>query len=285
MARIPSGVLTQMSRRNRGSLFGSFVLGLAAVASLSLLSGWLPCFTGLGAAAPGRQVGPSRRYAAAEDGGSTDEASALALDDLSKVTKKSKKVDSEKFDAIIKAASAFTTKAERAKRRQAKMEALATITLEDNLRGMSLENAVDDSEAMIASARRKPKLDTNFEGRFKAWRIEMWNLIQNPSDMQRNYLIFFTGTVLATFSASLIFISLGGVRLLGEEEEDIVRNYYESDLFKEQMAYKMTLRKFRSMDAIRPDSSLGELPEESEDMYDVGPQRRKQYKPPGDYAY
>lgn len=276
--------MTQMSRRSRGSLFRSFVLGLAAVASLSLLSGWLPCFAGLSAAASGRQRGASRLHAE-KDGGSKDEASSVALDDLAEATKNSKKVDTQKFDAIIKAASAFTTKAERAKRRQAKMEALATITLEDNLRGMSLENAVDDSAAMIASARRKPKLDTNFEGRFRAWTIEMMNLMQNPSDMQRNYLIILTATILGALSASIIFISLGGVRLLGEEEEEMVRNYYESDVFKEQLNYKMVLRKFRSMDVIRSDGPNGLIPEESEDMYDVGPQRRKQYKPPGDYAY
>lgn len=120
------------------------------------------------------------------------------------------------LDSIMSAADSFAIKKDRAKKKPARTNSASLSTIEEDFQGMSLENEVDMSMSMAATA-RSGKVDLSLETRLNKWVEESQELISNPTKVQLTYSIIFVSTIALVFLLGIFTISAGGVRTRGDD--------------------------------------------------------------------
>eukprot|EP00929_Paragymnodinium_shiwhaense_P062022 TRINITY_DN3096_c0_g2_i1.p1 TRINITY_DN3096_c0_g2~~TRINITY_DN3096_c0_g2_i1.p1 ORF type:complete len:406 (+),score=138.58 TRINITY_DN3096_c0_g2_i1:107-1324(+) len=171
--------------------------------------------------------------AASGDGVSVDSSgdgssSGEAVTPSGKTPKTTKSAKS--FESMLAAADEFTAKKDRKKRSQPKTGQI-TVSLEDDLQGLSLVDDEDFSDSMEMAARRTPKMDVTLLGRFRAWASETWQLITNPTQMQVDFIVTFVAIFAFIMILFVLTYSAGGIKLRGQV------NFEEKQMEQAQLPY------------------------------------------------
>lgn len=132
-----------------------------------------------------------------------------AIDDAADV---SEKTTSSKFTSIVAEADAFATRAERSSKRGA----LARVSLEDELAGLSLEDDTDLDAMMMSKARGGKAKSTSLAFRLTKWFEETSQTFQNPTKVQISYISIFFASFGALIVTAVMLFSVGGVRVQGD---------------------------------------------------------------------
>jgi len=120
---------------------------------------------------------------------------------------------SSKFTSIVAEADAFTSKAERSSKRGS---ALARVSLEDELAGLSLEDDTDLDAMMMSKARGGKAKSTSLAFRLTKWFDETAETIKNPTKVQISYATIFLASFGILVVVSAMTFGIGGVRLQGD---------------------------------------------------------------------
>lgn len=170
-------------------------------------------------------------------------------DDLDLKPKGGKK---ETLDSIVEAADGFGG-AGKARRREK-----STLSLQEDIKGLSLEDDVDLSIGMMKAA-RSGKVDVSLEGRLGAWLGETKELISNPTPIQLTYVAIFWGSFVLIILAAGLVVGLGGVRLRGDgADSERRRQLVEQDAFVQRS--KLLRENKARMGQVRDKRELSGLP-------------------------
>jgi len=154
------------------------------------------------------------------------------------------------FNSLLADADSFTKPAERSNKK-----ALAPrVSLEDELRGLSLEDDTDLDVMMMGSARGGKSKDVQLSYRVNRWFEETKELIMNPAKIQITYGIIFLSIVATLLLTGVITFALGGFRMTGDGIEDARRRVAkEDDAFYQRWEIKKeNKRRFAEMESTRP---------------------------------
>lgn len=179
------------------------------------------------------------------------------------------------FDSLVDEADNFATQIERTNK---KSNAMARVSLEEELRGLSLEDDTDMDVMMMNTARGGSARDSSLSFRLNRWFEETVELIQNPTKLQVTYAVIFFGCVAGLILMGVITFALGGVRLQGDGIETARRQEVKMGdaRMQREAIYRENRRKFAEMDDIRkynsdfytmtPDSFINFSPKTLDDV-------------------
>jgi len=249
---------------------------LALVALLAVLQAWLtrrrtPAFTfGAGCENPslrGSSTPASRSARPAGEGASGGKAAGVipvvddsdfAGDPEPKKPSESRKKKVEDFDSLLKAADRYSTKADRQKRKS-RSSALA---LDDDLKGMSLE---DDAglEIDLMSRARTGKTDVSLNGRLAKWARETQELVRNPTPVQVTFGVIFGASCLFVVLIFVLTYSMGAVRLRGDDLQVERRRQMEMNdpyiqRYQRMMEFKKSAMEVEDLRMLNRDGSIKE---------------------------
>lgn len=245
------GLKAKYGFRTALSKLKCLVLIFAVVHPITLLS----CFSTFPSI---RQVNVRRN--AREPGqasGSASKASSAVVDDSDlsdlpseKLTKPDEGTKKKKksFDSLIAEADAFSTKAERASKKSTAM-----VSLEDELKGLSIEDDTELDAIMMATARGGKASDVSLSTRLTKWLEETKELIQNPTKQQVTYGVIFASSIGLLVLMFVITFALGGIRLQGDGVETARRRTAKlNDAYMQSVAIMREQKKrLAEMDDIR----------------------------------
>lgn len=151
------------------------------------------------------------------------------------------------FESVLEAADSFATKTERKVTRGLRRTsgAIKTLSLEDDLAGMSIEDDEDLSAAIMASTRREPTIEITLVGRIKAWAEETYQLVTNPTPVQVNYVTIFFASAAFIVLLGVLTFAMGGVRLRGEIDAEQLNAKLASQGYY-QMRQKMKVNQMKA---------------------------------------
>jgi len=173
------------------------------------------------------------------------------------------------FDDILTEADNFATSIERKSKRST---AVARVSLEDELRGLSLEEDTDLDMMMMSRARGGKAKTTTLSYRINRWFEETKEMITNPTRIQITYAMVFFSCFASLMIMGVITFALGGVRLQGDGVESAMRQKMMSgDAFMQRFnMIRENKRKFAEMDDIRKYTS---------DLYTLNPDSKINFAP------
>jgi len=179
-----------------------------------------------------------------------DDSDLDALDDDKSAGSSDGKKKKTTFNSLLADADSFTKPAERSNKK-----ALAPrVSLEDELKGLSLEDDTDLDVMMMGSARGGRSKDVALSYRVNRWFEETKELILNPAKIQVTYGIVFLSIVATLLLTGVITFALGGFRMTGDGIEDARRRVArEDDAFYQRWDIKKeNKRRFAEMENTRP---------------------------------
>jgi len=184
-------------------------------------------------------------------------------------SKESKDKKRANFDDILTEADNFATSIERKSRRST---AVARVSLEDELRGLSLEDDTDLDMMMMSRARGGKARETSLTFRINKWFEETKEMIVNPTRIQVTYGMIFFSCFSSLILMGVITFSLGAVRLQGDGVETAMRQKIkDGDAFMQRyQQIRENKRRFAEMDDIRKYTS---------DAYTLNPDSKINYTP------
>lgn len=187
--------------------------------------------------------------------------------DESKESKEGKK--KANFDDILTEADNFATSIERKSRRST---AVARVSLEDELRGLSLEDDTDLDMMMMSRARGGKARETSLTYRINKWFEETKEMVTNPTRIQVTYGMIFFSCFSSLIIMGVITFALGAVRLQGDGVETAMRQKIkDGDAFMQRyQQIRENKRRFAEMDDIRKYTS---------DLYTLNPDSKINYTP------
>eukprot|EP00930_Biecheleria_cincta_P048241 TRINITY_DN33593_c0_g1_i1.p1 TRINITY_DN33593_c0_g1~~TRINITY_DN33593_c0_g1_i1.p1 ORF type:complete len:288 (+),score=56.34 TRINITY_DN33593_c0_g1_i1:59-922(+) len=230
----PSGFSTYLEARVSADRASSFCIGASALT-------------------PVRQSNACTHRRAEKKTGITpvvDDSDLDNLDDDKSAGSSDGKTKKTTFNSLLADADSFTKPAERSNRK-----ALAPrVSLEDELRGLSLEDDTDLDVMMMGSARGGKSKDVALSYRVNRWFEETKELILNPSKIQITYGIVFLSIVATLLLTGVITFALGGFRLEGDGVETARRRVAnEADAFTQRKEIQReNRRRFAEMEDVRP---------------------------------
>jgi len=211
-----------------------------------------------------------------------DESDFDLEDDAKKSDKKVKDLES-----ILDAADKFAIKKDKQKKKSSSL-----MSLEDELKGMVLEDEVDLSSGLMKTA-RTGKVDVSVEGRLAKWAAETKELITNPTKLQLTYIQIFGASVFLLVLAGIITFAVGAVHFKGEgidfeERERKIKDPWTErfELMRANREKMMTVKDLRELsntDDLAPDSlsrGMWGLP----NSIPYKPLEGQPYKPPNPYS-
>ena len=192
-----------------------------------------------------------------------DKAESESSDEGSESRKKAS------FDDILTEADNFATSIERKSKRST---AVARVSLEDELRGLSLEDDTDLDMMMMSRARGGKAKTTTLSYRINRWFEETKEMITNPTRIQITYAMVFFSCFASLIIMGVITFALGGVRLQGDGVETAMRaKMMNGDAFMQRFnMIRENKRRFAEMDDIRKYTS---------DLYTLNPDSKINFAP------
>jgi F0F1-type ATP synthase delta subunit len=189
-------------RRCRAAVLGMALFAAAAVAG-AMGSCWV---TGLNVFQSGhRSPQLSGRLASKAPGPVLDDSDFDLEDDSKNSDKKTSDLNS-----ILDAADKFAIKKDKQKKKSSSL-----MSLEDELKGMVIEDEADLSVGLMKRA-RTGKVDVSLEGRLSKWAMETKDLVTNPTKLQITYVTIFTGSVVLLILAGIFMFAAGAIHFKGE---------------------------------------------------------------------
>lgn len=177
--------------------------------------------------------------------------------DLEDDSKKSDK-QAKDLNSILDAADKFAIKKDKQGKKSSSL-----MSLEDELKGMALEDEVDLSVGLMKTA-RTGKVDVSLEGRLAKWAMETKELVTNPTKLQLTYVTIFSASVALLVLTGVVTFATGAVHFKGEgidyearantEEDPFIQRYKLIKANKEKMMSVKDVRDLYNPDPDAPDS-------------------------------
>jgi len=123
----------------------------------------------------------------------------------------------EDFESLMKAADEFAAK------KKKKSTAIVQDSLEDDLRGLSVQDETDFKDITTGGFEGKRRLDLSLEGRFRQWAGETVALIRAPSKGQKRFVSVFASSLGLVILLFVVTLSLGAIKLK-EDVDTAARN-------------------------------------------------------------
>mmetsp|Transcript_7530 Transcript_7530/g.13578 ORF Transcript_7530/g.13578 Transcript_7530/m.13578 type:complete len:296 (-) Transcript_7530:120-1007(-) len=121
------------------------------------------------------------------------------------------------FESLMRAADEFAAK------KKKKSTAIVADPLEDDLRGLSVQDEADFKDITTGGFEGKRRLDLSLEGRFRQWAGETVALIRAPSKGQKRFVSVFASSLGLVILLFVVTFSLGAIKLK-EDVDTAARN-------------------------------------------------------------
>lgn len=198
--------------RSRRRLRPATAVALCAATLVAALGGGSGCWViGRHAAQGGRRAPQLSGRRATKGAGPVLDDSDFDIEDDPKGGKKdSGKANTKELQSILDAADKFAIKKDKQKKKSSSL-----VSLEDELKGMAIEDEADLTGGLMKTA-RTGKVDVSVEGRLAKWLGETQELISNPTKLQLTYATIFFGSVALLFLAGVVTFFSGAIHFKGE---------------------------------------------------------------------